>query len=472
MNNTCSYSSFAPTGISLQSSKTMLSCAGCEQPIRERYLDKIEHRTFHINCVLCSVCKIKLTDKCYARDGKLFCKEDFLRRFGTKCTGCCQVILPAEFVRWARDKPYHMNCFKCMVCHKEVSTGDELYVTEDNRIFCKKDYHTRHHSQGIKLESPSSLDLDDSIISPSESDQLLGDSDCDEKLIGNGTSSIPGLAPLGGLSHFNNRPPSSDGVSIAPSGLSFKGSPMSMANSVGEPGTTVISEMQVSPPPPAMNPNSNPSNASSNSNNSSSNNNSGNGNNGDENTPGTKRRGPRTTIKAKQLETLKQAFERHPKPSRHVREDLANQTGLAMRVIQVWFQNRRSKERRMKHMGIHNARRHFMRSPRRVMRSLRPGQPHDGIEDSGDMAHHFNYFSESSNPGDYAFGGGPPPHHGPPFYDFFAGQQPPHNNGETDGGMNPFPPGMTTPTGPPVQEMNHHQIMFKEHLPYPMADSN
>lgn len=49
----------------------------------------------------------------------------------------------------------------------------------------------------------------------------------------------------------------------------------------------------------------------------------------------TKRRGPRTTIKAKQLETLKAAFVATPKPTRHIREQLAQETGLNMRVIQV-----------------------------------------------------------------------------------------------------------------------------------------
>jgi hypothetical protein len=51
--------------------------------------------------------------------------------------------------------------------------------------------------------------------------------------------------------------------------------------------------------------------------------------------PGAKRRGPRTTIKAKQLDTLKAAFAATPKPTRHIREQLARETGLNMRVIQV-----------------------------------------------------------------------------------------------------------------------------------------
>lgn len=59
------------------------------------------------------------------------------------------------------------------------------------------------------------------------------------------------------------------------------------------------------------------------------------GNSNSTNTVGAKRRGPRTTIKAKQLETLKAAFATTPKPTRHIREQLAQETGLNMRVIQV-----------------------------------------------------------------------------------------------------------------------------------------
>lgn len=55
----------------------------------------------------------------------------------------------------------------------------------------------------------------------------------------------------------------------------------------------------------------------------------------DEGGAGSKRRGPRTTIKAKQLEILKNAFSQTPKPTRHIREQLAKETGLPMRVIQV-----------------------------------------------------------------------------------------------------------------------------------------
>jgi len=60
-----------------------------------------------------------------------------------------------------------------------------------------------------------------------------------------------------------------------------------------------------------------------------------------------KRRGPRTTIKAKQFDVLRNVFEQTPKPTRLMREQVAKETGLPMRVIQVWFQNKRSKVKRM-----------------------------------------------------------------------------------------------------------------------------
>ena len=56
---------------------------------------------------------------------------------------------------------------------------------------------------------------------------------------------------------------------------------------------------------------------------------------------------PRTTITAKQLEVLRQNYVVGSKPSRHTREQIATETGLDMRVVQVWFQNRRAKDKRM-----------------------------------------------------------------------------------------------------------------------------
>lgn len=62
------------------------------------------------------------------------------RRFGTKCAGCLQGISPNDLVRKARSKVFHLNCFTCMVCNKQLSTGEELYVIDENKFVCKEDY--------------------------------------------------------------------------------------------------------------------------------------------------------------------------------------------------------------------------------------------------------------------------------------------------------------------------------------------
>jgi LIM homeobox protein 1 len=132
-----------------------------------------------------------------------------------------------------------------------------------------------------------------------------------------------------------------------------------------------------------------------------------------------KRRGPRTTIKAKQLEVLRTVFNQTPKPTRLMREQLAKETGLPMRVIQVWFQNKRSKEKRLHQMRF-MARGPFL-PPNARRHGMRPMGPH-GFMPFGPQP-----------PFDY--NGGPPP--GGPFdyghHDFNVG-----NNFIPPGG--PYPP--------------------------------
>lgn len=65
---------------------------------------------------------------------------DSFRRYGTKCSGCGQGIAPSDLVRKPRDKVFHLNCFTCCICRKQLSTGEQLYVLDDNKFICKDDY--------------------------------------------------------------------------------------------------------------------------------------------------------------------------------------------------------------------------------------------------------------------------------------------------------------------------------------------
>lgn len=45
-------------------------------------------------------------------------------------------------VRRAQDFVYHLHCFACVVCKRQLATGDEYYLMEDSRLVCKADYET------------------------------------------------------------------------------------------------------------------------------------------------------------------------------------------------------------------------------------------------------------------------------------------------------------------------------------------
>ncbi|XP_058245049.1 LIM/homeobox protein Lhx4 [Hemibagrus wyckioides] len=187
-------------------------CAGCNQRILDKFVCKVQDLHWHSSCLRCAECEELLSDRCYCRGGHVYCREHFYTRFGTKCASCQQGIPPSQVVRKAQDFVYHLHCFSCVMCSRQLATGDEFYLMEDGRLVCKVDYETAKQN--------------------------------------------------------------------------------------------------------------------------------------DDSESGAKR--PRTTITAKQLETLKSAYKNSPKPARHVREQLSSETGLDMRVVQVWFQNRRAKEKRLK----------------------------------------------------------------------------------------------------------------------------
>lgn len=56
---------------------------------------------------------------------------------------------------------------------------------------------------------------------------------------------------------------------------------------------------------------------------------------------------PRTILTTQQRRAFKASFELSPKPCRKVRETLAKDTGLSVRIVQVWFQNQRAKIKKM-----------------------------------------------------------------------------------------------------------------------------
>lgn len=61
------------------------------------------------------------------------------RLFATKCSGCMEKIAPTEFVMRALECVYHLNCFCCCVCDRQLRKGDE-FVLKEGQLLCKIDY--------------------------------------------------------------------------------------------------------------------------------------------------------------------------------------------------------------------------------------------------------------------------------------------------------------------------------------------
>ena len=64
----------------------------------------------------------------------------FMRRlFGTKCAKCSQGFSKNDCVMRARNKIYHIDCFRCLACARQLIPGDEFALRE-NGLFCKADH--------------------------------------------------------------------------------------------------------------------------------------------------------------------------------------------------------------------------------------------------------------------------------------------------------------------------------------------
>jgi hypothetical protein len=60
-------------------SASAISCGSCSQPICDRYIMKVVDAKYHERCLQCSSCFCNLTNTCYQRDNKLYCRIDYER---------------------------------------------------------------------------------------------------------------------------------------------------------------------------------------------------------------------------------------------------------------------------------------------------------------------------------------------------------------------------------------------------------
>uniref|UniRef100_A0A452H7A9 LIM zinc-binding domain-containing protein n=1 Tax=Gopherus agassizii TaxID=38772 RepID=A0A452H7A9_9SAUR len=74
------------------------------------------------------------------------------RLFAVKCGGCFEGIAPSEFIMRAQKSVYHLTCFCCCVCERQLQKGDE-FVLKEGQLLCKSDYEKEREL--LSLVSPN-----------------------------------------------------------------------------------------------------------------------------------------------------------------------------------------------------------------------------------------------------------------------------------------------------------------------------
>lgn len=95
---------------------------------------------YHIACFTCNQCQINLQGKpFYALENNPYCEEDYLNTL-EKCSVCMKPIL--ERILRATGKPYHPQCFTCVVCDRSLD-GIPFTVDATNQNYCIQDFHKK-----------------------------------------------------------------------------------------------------------------------------------------------------------------------------------------------------------------------------------------------------------------------------------------------------------------------------------------
>ncbi|CAD6194679.1 unnamed protein product [Caenorhabditis auriculariae] len=291
-------------------------CSHCGASILEKMLCKIDGRSYHESCVKCSVCEEPLVAKCFNKHGRIYCRQHYFK---------------------------DCSAHRCAGCKEGISPSDMVYKLRTGLVF--------HVSCHCCATCGRSLNPGEQILVDEGSRTVACMSHYDE------TSAPPSWSmPLPQLN-------SQDASSLPPPSVE-DGVCESMPSCSSEHFVD-FSDFHIKKEVDTYGYNFESFSFADFC---------------DDDSKMMKRRGPRTTIKQNQLDVLNEMFSSTPKPSKHARAKLSLETGLSMRVIQVWFQNRRSKERRLKHLC--NYLRHY------EQRGLIPPPiqfRHDGMTTSGEF---------------------------------------------------------------------------------------
>ncbi|XP_058462522.1 LIM/homeobox protein Awh-like [Malaya genurostris] len=121
--------------------KELRSCTACGEPISDKYLLDVGGCSWHSACLRCCICHTPLDHQpsCFLKEQQIYCKADYAKTFGAKCARCNRSIAASDWIRRARELIFHLACFACDSCGRQLSTGEQFALV-DEKVLCKTHY--------------------------------------------------------------------------------------------------------------------------------------------------------------------------------------------------------------------------------------------------------------------------------------------------------------------------------------------
>lgn len=122
--------------------KSPMKCAGCLKRIRSRFFLEALGKFWHERCFSCDICHEVLYsfgEKYYFKNSRKLCKMDYMRLYvpGGICSMCSNTIPSTEnAIKFGNNVNYHVQCFRCVVCHYQFSKGDVTQIPQPNIVLC------------------------------------------------------------------------------------------------------------------------------------------------------------------------------------------------------------------------------------------------------------------------------------------------------------------------------------------------